>query len=66
MYIYISQHKTIPFFGLCSRPIISLKSKFEYIELREILFFNYKINVVFLDDVYKNDNTLNLRQPHSI
>jgi hypothetical protein len=32
--------------------------KFEYIELQEILFYNYKINVVFQDDVYKNGNIL--------
>jgi hypothetical protein len=35
------------------------KIKFEYIELQEILFYNYKINVVvFQYDVYENGNIL--------
>ena len=35
------------------------KIKFEYIELKEILFYSYKINaVVFQDDVYNNGNIL--------
>ena len=39
--------------------LLPQKIKFEYYELQEILFYNYKTNVVvFQDDVYKNDNTL--------
>jgi len=36
------------------------KLKFEFIELQEMLFDNYKINVVvvFQDDFYKNGNNL--------
>jgi len=34
------------------------KIQFKCIVLQEILFCNYKINVVFQDDVYKNGNIL--------
>ena len=35
------------------------KIKLEFIELQDILLYNYKINVVvFQDDVYKNGNIL--------